>query len=267
MKWESLWGEDHTVIMATVLPKLRSTSSNRHTDGVATTNDQAVRLGPSGRRSPGRPKLPLDRIIATALEITDAEGVEALSMRTLAQRLGSGTATLYRHFHNRAALVAHVVDEVFGEVELDDEELAGMNWQEACRTVARGMFDALGRHSNVASLLSEEVPLGPNAMVLRERCLAALLKGGFPPEVAARSFTALGGHVLGFAMQLRGQGSAGRDSGTEASRVFHTIDPELFPATVAVADSLPIPLREEFAFGLELLLNGLGQLHEAAAGR
>ena len=202
----------------------------------------------------------MERIIATALEITETDGVEALSMRALAQRLNSGTATLYRHFHNRAALVAQVVDEVFGEVELDADELAAMGWQAACRTIAHAMFDALGRHRNVALLLVEEIPLGPNAMVMRERCLATLLDGGFAPEVAARSYAAVAGHVLGFAMQIGSHGTAGRDATAQASETFHTIDPAHYPATVAVADSLPVPLREEFAFGLDLLLEGLNQL-------
>ena len=71
------------------------------------------------RRSPGRPPVPRDRIIATALRIVDEEGAGALSMRTLAEHLGSGTAMLYRHFANRADLVAQVGDRVLGEVEFD----------------------------------------------------------------------------------------------------------------------------------------------------
>ena len=51
-----------------------------------------------------------------ALELVDEHGADALSMRSLAQRLGSGTATLYRHFANRAELVAMVVDRMLGEV-------------------------------------------------------------------------------------------------------------------------------------------------------
>lgn len=188
-------------------------------------------------------------------------------MRVLAQRLNSGTATLYRHFANRAALVGRVVDEVFGEVELDSDALAAMGWEQACRTVAQEMFDALGRHRNVASLLIEQVPFGPNAMRVREQCLTVLLAGGFPPELAARSYAALAGHVLGFAMQLGGQAGAREDASGEVAAAFHTIDPERYPATLAVADSLPVPLPVEFSFGLDLLINGLSLLRESAAGQ
>ncbi len=129
-------------------------------------------------------------------------------MRTLAQRLGSGTATLYRHFDNRAALAAHVVDRMFGVVELNGEELLAMGWQQALRTVAHTMFDALARHRNAARLMAEQIPLGPHAMALREHCVAVLLDGGFPPRVAAFAYAALARYVLGFAVQVNGHGGA-----------------------------------------------------------
>lgn len=213
----------------------------------------------STRRSRGRPAVPLDRILATALQLVDEEGAEALSMRSLAQRLESGTATLYRHFTNRAVLIGHVVDRVLGEVELDSGALAEMSWDQACRTLARAMFDTLGKHRKVAPLLIEETPIGPNAMMLRERCLAVLLDGGLSPSLAARAYTTLARYVLGFAVQLGGSGN-----GAEHERVsayFHELSFAEFPATLTVADSLPVPLEDEFAFGLELIINGLRQLH------
>ncbi|MFH8657992.1 TetR/AcrR family transcriptional regulator C-terminal domain-containing protein [Streptomyces afghaniensis] len=203
----------------------------------------------------------MERILATALEIVDEEGAEALSMRTLAQRLGSGTATLYRHFGNRAALIAQVVDRMFGAVEIAADEFAAMGWEQACRTIAHAMFDTLRRHRNAARLLVEQIPMGPHAMVLRERCIAVLLDNGFPPRTAAHAYATLARYVLGFAVQLEGHGSTGRDD-TQASAVFREVDPLLFPATAAVAHSLPVPLEDEFSFGLDLLVRGLGQLRD-----
>ncbi|MFI0514867.1 TetR/AcrR family transcriptional regulator [Streptomyces sp. WSLK1-5] len=215
------------------------------------------------RRSPGRPPVPLERIVAAAVQIVDEEGAEALSMRTLAQRLGSGTATLYRHFDNRAALVAHVVDRMFGGIEIKDDEFAALGWRDACRTVAQAMFDAVSRHRNVAPLLVEAIPVGPNATAVRERCLAVLLADGFPPQVAAHAYATLSRYVLGFAIQIRGDQGAeqpGGDSG--GSAVFRAVDPSVHPATAAVADWMPVPLEDEFRFGLGLLLDGLGSLRE-----
>jgi AcrR family transcriptional regulator len=209
------------------------------------------------RRSPGRPPIPLERIVATALQIVDDEGADALSMRTLAQRLDSGTATLYRHFTSRADMVAHVVDLVFGSVEIDAEKLSTMTWQEACKTAACAMFAVLRRHPHVAPLLAEGVPMGPHALAAREALIAILLDNGFPPSLAARSYATLARYILGFAIQLTGHSTA-EDS--ELAGVFHVLDPELFPATVTVADHLPVPLEDEFALGLELIVNGLDQL-------
>ncbi|WP_218040154.1 TetR/AcrR family transcriptional regulator [Actinomadura sp. WMMB 499] len=208
------------------------------------------------RPSRGRPPVPPDRIIDTALRILDEEGADALSMRALAQRLGSGTATLYRHFANRAALIAGLADHLFGQVAPG----AGADWREAYGAIARDMFEVLSRHRNAAPLLVGEMALGPNAMALRERCLAILLDGGFPPGTAARAYTMLSRYVLGFAVQLAG--ASDRDGEAAASAAMRGADATLFPATAAVAGSLPVPIEEEFAFGLELLLDGLDTLRD-----
>ncbi|MGA8545684.1 MAG: TetR/AcrR family transcriptional regulator [Mycobacterium sp.] len=207
--------------------------------------------------SPGRPRIPFDRIVTAALQIVDDHGADALSMRTLAQRLDSGTATLYRHFSSRAELIAHVVDLVSGSVDIDDAQLSTMPWPEACKTVAHTMFEALRQHPNVAPLLAEDVPIGPNAMAARERLIALLLNNGFPPALAALSYATLARYTLGFAIQLSSTRSDLDDAGL--AQVFHDLDPRQFPATVKVADSLPVPLEDEFAFGLELIVDGLTQ--------
>jgi AcrR family transcriptional regulator len=197
----------------------------------------------------------LDRIVTAALEIVDEQGADALSMRTLAQRLNSGTATLYRHFAGRADLIAHVVDRVFGTVELDVAKLSGMAWQDACKAAAHSMFDGLRRHRNVAPLLARDVPTGPNASVAREKMIALLLANGFAPALAARSHATVARYVLGFAIQVTDD-DTGLDDAALA-QVFHDLDPAQFPATVAVADHLPVAWEDEFAFGLELIVDGL----------
>jgi AcrR family transcriptional regulator len=220
------------------------------------------------RRSRGRPALPLDRILATALEILDEQGADALSMRSLAQRLGSGTATLYRHFANRSELVAMLVEHILGEVDIDAQAVAELPWRQACMLFARHMFEALGRHGNVAPLLIGLVPIGPNALAGRELCLSVLLDNGFAPSVAAHAYATLARYVLGFAIQLSGSTSAHADQeaerDAEASAAFHHLDPSRYPATVAVADELPVPLEEEFEFGLRLIVAGLERLRDSA---
>lgn len=204
----------------------------------------------------------MDRILGAAVELLDEQGADALSMRSLAQRLESGTATLYRHFSNRSELVSRVVDQILGEVDLDAQELAALPWQQACSTFAHHMFDALRRHGNVAPLLIEYTPMGPNALVNRERCLAILLDNGFAPAVAAHAYATLARYVLGFAIQLSTSTGEGRQRDAELSAAFHRLDPSRYPATVAVADELPVPLADEFGFGLRLIVSGLERLRE-----
>jgi AcrR family transcriptional regulator len=199
--------------------------------------------------------LPLDRIIATATRILDEEGADALSMRNLAQRLDSGTATLYRHFTGRAHLVAEVIDGVLAEAHVDDETLRGMPWQQACEVLARSLFDVFRRHPNLAPLLVEHIPTGPNAMAQREQTIALLLESGFKPSLAAQACATVARFVLGFATQLSAPSST-----ADGDEVWQTLDPQTFPATASVADHLPVPLEQEFAFGLELLINGLSQV-------
>ena len=181
-------------------------------------------------------------------------------MRTLAQRLGSGTATLYRHFAGRADVSRTSSTGCSVPSSWTMRKLTAMTWQEACKASACAMFDVLRRHRNVAPLLAENVPIGPNAMAARERLIAVLLDNGFPPSLAARSYATLARYVLGFAIQLGGHRTAGNLDDTRLSRVFHDLDPRLFPATVAVADSLPVPLDDEFEFGLDLIVDGLAAL-------
>jgi AcrR family transcriptional regulator len=215
---------------------------------------------PRANRSRGRPALPLDRILAAAVEVLDEQGAEALSMRTLAQRLQSGTATLYRHFSNRSELVSTVIDHILGEVDLDTHAIAELPWQQACTLFAQHMFHALGRHGNVASLLIEYTPMGPNALANRELCLTVLLDNGFAPAEAAHAYATLARYVLGFALQLAGPAAVNSQQDADLSAAFHRLDPSRYPATVAVADDLPVPLEEEFAYGLRLIVAGLERL-------
>jgi AcrR family transcriptional regulator len=223
---------------------------------VSTPYSSADRVERGQRRSRGRPRLPLERIIATATELLDEEGAHALSMRNLADRLESGTATLYRHFSGRADLVAQVVDSALADAHVDDEALEGMEWQQACDVLAHSLFDVFQRHPHMAPLLVEHIPTGPNAMTQREQMIALLLKSGFAPALAAQACATLARYVLGFATQLR---PAGTDAADEDA-VWQTLDEQSFPAITTVADHLPVPLEQEFAFGLDLVIKGLSQV-------
>lgn len=206
----------------------------------------------SAKRTPGRPSMPVERIVSTALELVDEHGAQALSMRSLAQRLNSGTATLYRHFANRQELVSRVVDQLFGSVSMSYEQLLALPWPEALETVGHHMYSTLSLHAKAAPLLIEQVPTGPQALVQREMCIARLLAAGFEPKLAARTYTTMAHFVLGFAVQI-----ADDSVDPDVVRHFRALDTTAFPATVAVAHHLSASIDDEFAFGLRLMIEGL----------
>lgn len=183
-------------------------------------------------------------------------------MRSVAQRLNSSTATLYRHFPNRASLVAAVIDRVIGEIGLDAEELAKAGWQQAFRSIATDYFEALSRHRNVAILLADHTPTGPNSAAVRERWLATMFNNKFPVDLAVRSGALMSSYVQGFAIQLAGQRAAAGFDDERLPTAFTKLDPATFPATTAAmrARVLPVSVEDEFTFGLDLILEGLSRL-------
>lgn len=199
----------------------------------------------------------MERIVGAALEIVDREGADALSMRTLAERLGSGTATLYRHFPNRAALIGQVVDLIFGEAELATKNLGKKGWEESCRAIAQVMFDTLVSHRNVTPMLVEHVPVGPRAMAFRKQVIGNLLAHGFRPDLALRFYATLSRYVLGFAIQA---GGATEDA-DDAPRMGNVLG----ASGMNTLDWSPISLQEEFAFGLDLILRGMRQVRAASS--
>ncbi|MFE2423744.1 TetR/AcrR family transcriptional regulator [Streptomyces hokutonensis] len=198
------------------------------------------------------------RIVDTALKLIDEVGIQALTLRMLADALDSGTATLYRHFNGKDELLALVADRILGEVHVSSEELDGLSWREAVTVVAKAFYGTLRRHPHALSLLAAQVPVGPNGLRGRERLIRLFLSHGFPVGLAARAFTAIGHYVIGFAIQQYGPGTPRPEDQLQLRDYYNSLDPKAYPATMAAAEELTsVPLHEEFRFGLDLLLDGL----------
>lgn len=215
------------------------------------------RVEKSGQR--GRPSLSIDKIIATALEAVDEVGPQAFNMRMLAERLASGTATLYRHFASKDEILAYVVDHVLGELSVDEGDIPQIPWQQAIAFGAVGLHGLLGSHPNVVPLLVSQIPLGPNGLKMRERALSLLLANGFSPELAARAYVTIGHYVLGFAIQRHASAAFENDQVRVAlGQFFKKLDAKTYPATTTVAKPLSsLSSQEEFHFGLKLIIDGL----------
>jgi AcrR family transcriptional regulator len=142
-----------------------------------------------------RAGLSQDRIVAAAVELLDADGLEALSMRTLAARMDTKATSLYRHVANKDELIELVVDEVYGEMEVP----ASGPWRPAVAQAARSLRAMVLRHPWVASVLGQVglAELGPNLSDRSARLLALFAGGGFPGEEADLAMKTVLGYVVG----------------------------------------------------------------------
>jgi AcrR family transcriptional regulator len=180
-------------------------------------------------------------------------------MRTLAERLETSTATLYRHVAGKDELMVYVVDRMLGAFGDSAPETARpTSWQEALRSTSVRLHDALAQHPNLLPLFVHQIPIGPNALAAREDTIAALSRFGFSPKLAARAFTTVAHYVIGFAALEYAPDAPGPEQASALSDYYHGLDPQLYPSIVASADDLTaVPLEEEFLEGLQFILDGI----------
>ncbi|MGR7001500.1 TetR/AcrR family transcriptional regulator C-terminal domain-containing protein [Yinghuangia aomiensis] len=136
-------------------------------------------------RLPRRAPLTVDAIVDAALEIVDTEGLDALSMRRVAQKLDTGAASLYAHVANKEDLIDLVLDRVSGEMSFPepDPEHWGDQMQEGMRQVR----DIYARHRDLAKANFGRIPTTPHSLEAMEGMLAVLKAGGLPDKVIAWS--------------------------------------------------------------------------------
>ncbi|MBS1691706.1 MAG: TetR/AcrR family transcriptional regulator C-terminal domain-containing protein [Actinobacteria bacterium] len=117
------------------------------------------------RPAPGARKARFSReeITAAAIRIADAEGIEALSMRRIAQELGAGTMTIYHYVETKDELLTLVSDAVIGEVLIGEDEPELDTWRERVVRIATRTRDSLRRHPWVFDII-DDPPLGPKTV-------------------------------------------------------------------------------------------------------
>ena len=217
-----------------------------------------------------RSTLSREQIVAEALRLLDAEGVDALSMRKLAARLESGATSLYWHVANRDELIELVLDDMYGELDLPDPAIGATDWQAGARQFAHSVRDTVLRHHWAASVFDHLVSayMGPNMTAMTERLLALFEAAGFEIGEADRAVSVLSAYVLGTSMAEAGWHNW-------LARKGLTMD-EWMAASKAVADETvgdnervreavagyegkdpQEATREEFEYGLDVVLAGL----------
>lgn len=162
---------------------------------------QRVPKRPRGRR---RDPLTREAIVAAAIKVLDAEGLDGFSMRRVAQQLDTGAASLYWHVGSKDGLLDLVFDEWIGEQIEAIPEPNPERWQEQFKDVARGMRATVHRHRGVVEVSIGRIPMGPNALRFSERIMAILRAGGLPDELAVQGFLLMTSLVNGFTMDETG---------------------------------------------------------------
>lgn len=208
-------------------------------------------------RRPAPPRAPLtrERIVDAAIELADANGVDGLSMRKLAAKLGFEVMSLYNHVANKDDLLDGMVDRVAGEIA---GATAGAGWKPAARTIAISAHDTLLRHQWATALWLNRWP-GPNRWRHMESLLSVLADAGLPDELADLGFHAITFHIQGYtqqqldyAMDARSQNEMYARFETEsiAAEIPHVVDHIRYHRECQ-------PNHDEFAFVLDLILDGL----------
>jgi AcrR family transcriptional regulator len=138
---------------------------------------------------PRRPLLSRDRIVAAALALVDAEGLDAVSTRRLATELGVSGPSLYNHVATKDELIDALVDVVLGEVDTSMFARLGpenRDWRTALGDWARSYRAALAAHPNVVPALAQGPRRRPNALRLADAVFGGLVDAGWPRREATR---------------------------------------------------------------------------------
>ena len=219
---------------------------------------------PMATREPRAP-LTRERVIEAAIGLADESGIDSLSMRRLGQALGVEAMSLYNHVANKDDILKGIVDIVLGEVELP---APGAPWKAALRRTAISMHDALVRHPWAASLMLSASGDSEARMRYMDAILGSLREGGFSPGMTDHAYHALESHIFGFTLWIVGMDLDSATLPVLATAFLERISTGEFPHLV---EHVQQHLKErdpedegEFAFGLDLILDGLERLRDAA---
>jgi AcrR family transcriptional regulator len=239
-------------------PDTRATAS-----GAATTDGRAPSLwfDPPVDYQDRRRQLTRERVVEEALAVIAQDGVEALTMRGLAARLGVVPGAVYRHVRNKQQLQDLVLDGVLAEVDVHLD--LSLVWTEQLKLLAHRLRQVLEAHPGVAGILKTRDPLGPHSLVLAEAFLGPLQTAGFGNREAGLAFFLLVDYTIGFAVSspptsVNEQRVRDPATRTQLHQFFRSLPPDRFPALVALGEHVWVDNRDErFTAGLDVLVDGL----------
>jgi AcrR family transcriptional regulator len=202
------------------------------------------------------------RIAEAALDLIDAEGIDGLSMRKLAQRLGAASAmSLYTYFPDRDAVLEAATQLLLAQIEVPTDD---GDWRETIRRIMRSVRRTGLEHPNAAPLINRFPPRTLDALAFVEAGFRALRRAGFDDRSTARCYRALAVYSMGSLDVELGRYFDAHPAGRppDDSLTSPTVGRHL-PHIAQIGPELAGQDDEaEFEYGLDLLLTGFA----AAAG-
>ncbi|WP_157254366.1 TetR/AcrR family transcriptional regulator [Nonomuraea typhae] len=225
---------------------------------------------PPWRKSPRpmKPQLSQALIVETGLRILDAEGLDALSMRRVAQELETGPASLYAHVSNKEELLDLIYDVILGEIRLPEPDPA--DWRRQLRAYALEAHRVLTKHNDISKTALVSIPTGPNALRVGEYMMRLLVSAGMSPLDASFVVDRLSLYIAGDAFEGSQHFARMRTQGVDDPKTYiegfvgqirdyyQSLPPEQFPTLTAYVAELTDPDGQaRFEFGLDLMLEGM----------
>ncbi|MFJ3204031.1 TetR/AcrR family transcriptional regulator C-terminal domain-containing protein [Streptomyces sp. NPDC086989] len=218
---------------------------------------------PTRTTARGRPaKLDPDRTVATALDLLDEAGLDALTMRRLAEAMGVQAGALYRYFATKQDLLTAMAERMLADRDTRAPGGADQgDWAEELTGRARALRAALLRHRDGARVFAGTHSTGGNTLGFAEALIGALREAGFGASDAARAMLAVVNFTLGHTLEE--QAALGGEAPADPERLRLAVTESAFPHLAA---SVPViaggDFDAHFEFGLRLLVNGLRTLEK-----
>jgi AcrR family transcriptional regulator len=216
----------------------------------------------TGRRTP----LSRERVLAAAVDLADSAGIDALTVRRLAESLGVEAMSLYYHVPNKEAILDGIVELVFTEIE---REVGGFEvaetdalWQAALRARILGARRVMLRHPWAPALLDSRSGLAPTTARYVDSIVGTLRSGGLSYDLIHHAMHALGSRMFGFSQELGEDDDSGDD--TDLAQLAAMV-PHLAAMLAVVRHDDPGSTlgwcddQYEFEFGLDIILDGLAR--------
>ena len=216
--------------------------------------------------APRRDPLSKDRVLRAAVAVADDSGIESLSMRKLADRLGVVPMALYKHVANKEELLDGMIDLVIGEI---DPPIRGADWKNTVRQRILSARQALLRHPWASRVLESRTNPTPVLMDYLNSTIGMFRAGGFSVSLAHHVAHTMGSRMLGFSQELFDDT---RPVDPAAQTIMLSQMAAKYPHLVEIAtaashdeDSVVgqgCDDQYEFEFALDLLLDGFERLRQ-----